>query len=126
MLIEHFRLGPESPPLAHVPLPRHPEPHRVTIVLPRAWVPAKDESRLQRLVDRWLPAHVGARLVFVDPGLTIGQQSLLGVDTLLGGSDARPLGQGRLGLDLSTRPAAAGAVVRPSTFKGADHVGSTA
>ncbi|MGD9749810.1 MAG: phage tail protein [Acidimicrobiia bacterium] len=122
MLIEHFRLGPESPPLAHEPLPRQPEPHRLTIVLPRAWVPPDAETRLQRMVDRWLPAHVGARIAFVEPGLVIGRQSLLGIDTVLSGSEPRPLGQGRLGLDLSTRPVAGGAVLRPSTFKGADHV----
>ena len=121
MLIEHFRLGPSSPPLAHQPLPTAPEPHRVTVVLPRARVAADSEPRLRQLVDSWLPAHVCARLVFIEAGIVIGRQSLLGIDTLLGGLGPQPLGHGRAGLDLSSASPPSGGVMSTCLPSGVQH-----
>lgn len=123
MLIEHFRLGPDSPPLAHVPLPTSPEPHRVTVVLPRARVAPGDEAVLHKLMDRWLPAHVRADLVFIAPGLVIGCQSLLGIDTLLGGDAPEPVGDARLGIDFATRPPQPGLTLHSGMTIGESHVG---
>lgn len=113
MLVEHFRLGPGAPPLARDLLPQAPEPHRLTIVLPRARVAADAETRLARLVDGWLPAHVSARLCYVDTGMILGCQSLLGIDTLLSGSCPAPTGTGRAGIDFATAHPPARAPLHP-------------
>ena len=102
-IVEHFRLGPTPPPIGHVPLPMGPDAHRLTIILPRASVPAEQEARLRRLIDGWLPAHVGYDLRFIEPGLVVGHQSTPGLDTYLGISGGQPLGAGRAGLDFSTK-----------------------
>lgn len=122
MVIEHFRLGPGAPPLAHVPLPQAAEAHRLTIVLPRARVAPEAEARLARLIDGWLPAHVTAALRYVQPGMVIGRQSLLGVDTLLSGDRPAPLGLGRAGIDLAAAPPPARGPVHLHHTLGGRHV----
>ncbi|HMR48211.1 MAG TPA: phage tail protein [Arachnia sp.] len=123
IVIEHFHLGPDAPPVGGVPLPTEPEAHRMTIVVPRSRVPDDDDARrrLHRLVDGWIPAHTTACLRLVDSGVVLGHQSLLGVDTLLSGSGPEPLDRGRAGIDLATVPPTRGP--RPSDYLLADPSG---
>jgi phage tail-like protein len=122
MVIEHFRLGPGAPPVGMEPLPQAAEPHRMTLVLPRARVPDVAEARLMRLIEAWAPAHVAVTLRLIEPGIVIGCQSLLGVDTLLQGSCPEPPGFGRAGLNLATAPALPRAPISFSRSIGARHV----
>jgi len=103
-IIEHYRVSAGAPPMiGGSPLDVAPAAHGATIVLPRSCVPdAASEARLLRLVARNAPAHVRIGLRLVDPGISIGTQSTIGVDTLIGDLAAKGLGQGRLGLDFST------------------------
>ena len=59
------------------------------------------------------PAHTGYELQLVRPGLRLGVQSTVGVDTILGGADARLTGDGlRLGTDAALPPAGGPAAAR--------------
>ncbi len=65
--------------------------YQFSVVLPRAQVSAPaTRDRVEELVGREKPAHTLHCLRLVDPGLTVGYQALLGVDTLLGDGSAVP------------------------------------
>lgn len=88
-IIEHFRLRAHTGPVpvggrplvdAGVPLA-----HRFSVVLPAWRVPdAASLSQLEALIDAQKPAHTHASLRLIEPGIRIGCQSTIGVDTLLG------------------------------------------
>jgi hypothetical protein len=61
-------------------------------------------------------------LRLIEPGIVIGCQSLLGVDTLLQGSCPEPPGFGRAGLNLASAPALPRAPISFSRSIGARHV----
>ncbi len=101
VIVEHFRLrsalarremGAEDLVnnqlyLAGIPLaPQATEiAHHFTIVVPsRAAPDAAAEETLRRVIDQQKPAHTRYQLRIVAPGLRIGCQSTIGVDTLLG------------------------------------------
>ena len=88
--------------LGGVPLPAMDSPaaaaHRFVLVVPEAKAPTDvDRDRLRQLVDLFRPAHTAWELVTIRPGLRIGCQSSIGVDTILGDYPSAPLGQARLG-----------------------------
>jgi len=104
-VIEHFRLSAAPAP---VMIGGHAlEPgalaHSFTVVLPAAAVDGPEaEARTRRLISANVPAHTRFQLRLVEPGIAIGTQSTIGVDTLLGSLDAAPLGTGRLGHDFGS------------------------
>jgi phage tail-like protein len=103
-IIEHYRLPAGAPPIiGGSPLDVAPAAHSATIVLPRSCV-SDDASkeRFLRLIAKNAPSHVRISLRLVDPGISIGTQSTIGVDTLIGDLAAKGLGLGHLGLDFST------------------------
>ena len=114
-LIEHHRLSSNPPPVGQTAMPPGPTPHRLTIVLPRASVTPDQEARLMRLIDGWLPAHVGYDLRYVQPGIVVGQQSTPGLDTYVGTMHPTPLGSGRAGLDLAAAYAPRGVMLSNPT-----------
>ncbi len=126
-IVENWALGPDAPTAGHVPMPTEPEPHKITIFLPRALVPTDQETRLSRLIGGWCPAHVDYDLRFLEPGLIIGSQSIPGVDAYLGASTAQPLGIGRAGIDLGISHAPRGTHFNTTPFSqnpiGACHAG---
>ncbi len=94
-VMERFQLGVASELDSQRLLPAHaPEldvftrhAHRFRVVLPAAWVPTPDaELALRRVIDSEKPAHTTYELNLVKPGLRVGVQSTVGVDTILGGS----------------------------------------
>ncbi|MGV8937555.1 MAG: phage tail protein [Allorhizobium sp.] len=103
-IIEHYRIpSGAAPMIAGSPLDVVPAAHSATIVLPLVIVPDEAaEKRLLRLIAKNAPAHVRFSLRLVDPGITIGTQSTIGVDMLIGSLAPQGLGLGHLGLDFST------------------------
>ena len=72
--------------------------HRFVVVVPAARVPSEEaRDTLRRLVDLYRPAHTDWQLIAVGPGVRVGCQSTVGVDTLLGTYPEEPLGEMRLG-----------------------------
>jgi len=72
--------------------------HRFVVVVPAARVPTEEaQDSLRRLVDLFRPAHTNWRLIVVSPGVRVGCQATIGVDTLLGTYPEEPLGEMRLG-----------------------------
>ena len=74
-----------------------PTAYQFSVVLPRsqASAPATLE-RIRELIEREKPAHTAYEICLVDPGIRIGHQALLGIDTVLGGTSpatATPLGE---------------------------------
>lgn len=92
--------------------------YQLSVVLPRsqASAPASLEA-VRKLIERETPAHTSFQICLVEPGIRIGYQALLGVDTLLGGG---PAPASRLG-----EPAARGLVLagEPAGRAGAARVG---
>ncbi|MCW4464556.1 phage tail protein [Glutamicibacter sp. MNS18] len=105
-VIEHFRVPAEAvPPVGGSALEDPGAPHQCTIVLPACAAPAEtDRQRIRGLLAAHLPAHVRARVRYIHPGVVIGAQSSVGVDTLLGGVPDGNLGTGQLGIDAATAP----------------------
>jgi phage tail-like protein len=107
-IIEHFRLptGPGAGPPPMIGgelLEAGSAAHRFTLVLPASTIP--DEvagQRLSALVAASIPAHCRFQIRAITPGVTIGSQSSIGVDTLLGSLDPSGLGMGLLGGTFST------------------------
>jgi hypothetical protein len=87
--------------------------HRFRVVLPAAWVDTPDKvAAVRRAIEEEAPAHTAFTLDLVRPGVRVGVQSTVGVDTILGGP---PPGLGpdgpRLGAD-QLPPAARAAEAR--------------
>ncbi len=104
-IIEHFRLRGRAEPLwlGGVPLAPAPPAHAFTIALPASAAPDEAaRAALERIIEAQKPAHTRAALRLIAPGMRVGRQALIGVDTLLGPDDGAPLGLGRLGQDLQT------------------------
>lgn len=105
-VIEHYRLSAfASPPVvAGQPVGLSGHAHRFTVVLPASAVPDDStRARLDRLIAASVPAQTGYDLLILSPGVAIGSQSTIGVDTLLGGAPGAPLGDGILGQTFSTQ-----------------------
>nr|WP_298248522.1 phage tail protein [uncultured Halomonas sp.] len=103
-VIEHFRLPEDTPVMiGGVALDPDPSAHSFTIVLP-AYLAMSDDDRavLERLITASVPAHTRYQLRLIEPGIRIGSQSTIGVDTILGSVGGGALGSGRLGKTMST------------------------
>ena len=104
-VIEHFRLAGAPAPImiGGRVLEHEPLAHSFTVVLPAAVLSgAEDEARVRRLISGSVPAHTRFQIMPIAPGVAIGTQSTVGVDTLLGSFDAAALGAGRLGRDFGS------------------------
>ena len=117
-IIEHFRLpiGPGSGPPPMIGgrlLEPGSSAHSFTLVLPASTLQNDAaEQRLTALVAASIPAHCRFQIRTFTPGITIGSQSSIGVDTLLGSLDTTGLGMGLLGGTFSTPgPAPTGPVM---------------
>ena len=98
-IIEHFRLT-QPIFIGGSPLVPVRPAHAFTIVLPA--VAAPDDTargRLDRVIAAAIPAHTCYELRLVQPGISIGVQSTIGIDTLLGSIHPHPLGDTTLGQD---------------------------
>jgi phage tail-like protein len=96
-IIEHFRVR-EPIFIAGGPLAPTAPAHAFTIVLPAA--AASDDTaraRLERVIAAAIPAHTRYDLRLVEPGITIGRQSTIGIDMLIGSIQPQPLGGAQLG-----------------------------
>lgn len=121
-IIEHFRVrdygsrqhapapGEDAPDLYIAEKPLHPAAdefsHWFTVVLPVSAVP--DEASFQlvsRLIESQKPAHTAYRICLFRPGLRIGKQSSIGIDTWLGNYPGEPLGGMALGQSSGLAPA---------------------
>ncbi len=68
--------------------------HRFEVVLPAGWVADRRSlSALQQAVESEKPAHTLGSLTLIHPGVCIGLQSTLGVDTILADRPEPVLGQ---------------------------------
>ena len=68
----------------------HEHVHRFRVFVPAAWVRTSgDEQMLRRAIEQEKPAHTKYELNLIQPGIQIGVQSMLGVDTIVSG--ARPV-----------------------------------
>ncbi|MEE8455105.1 MAG: phage tail protein [Limibaculum sp.] len=118
-VIEHFRLPEGSGPIMIGGRALEPGTlaHSFTVVLPAAALAAaEDEDRVRRLIAANVPAHTRFQLRLIQPGVAIGTQSTIGVDTLIGSLDAAALGTGRLGHDFgSAGPAPAAPLMLSSS-----------
>ncbi|MFL6234460.1 MAG: phage tail protein I, partial [Thermoanaerobaculia bacterium] len=86
--------------------------YQFSVVLPHsgASAPATLEA-VRRLIEREKPAHTSYQICLVEPGIRVGYQALLGVDTLLGGG---PAPAGRLGEPAARGGGLAGDPPRPA------------
>lgn len=58
--------------------------HRIRVVVPACWVPEQNDlCVLEAMIQSEKPAHVACDITLVRPGLRIGMQSTVGVDTIL-------------------------------------------
>ncbi|WP_350282062.1 phage tail protein [Nitrosomonas sp.] len=118
-IIEHFRLrdyallqqrrDADIHPLYVGQYPLEPAADRIThwftVVVPASAVPDQ-ESRdlLQRLIEAQKPAHTAFQLRVFSPGVRIGRQSSIGLDTWLGNYPEAPLGALSLGQSSTLLP----------------------
>lgn len=110
-IIEHFRLPANGDPVfvGGEDLNAGRREHRMTILLPAEHLAAEDDRRvINRLIAGQLPAHVSYQLLPIETALTIGRQSTLGVDTLIGARAPEGLGDARLGETFGPAPLPAG------------------
>lgn len=91
----------------------HHYAHRFRVVVPAPWVrTATDERMVRRAIEAEKPAHTAYELALLTPGITLGRQSTVGLDTVVGAipkarlacrhdTDAAPSRPptGRLGVD---------------------------
>lgn len=102
-VIEHFRLPESGARIGGAPIKNPGAPHLFTIILPASAVRTDDARRqIERLIEASIPAHTLYELRLFHPGVAVGTQSMIGVDTLLGSSDTPVLGDGALGGSFST------------------------
>lgn len=119
-IIEHFRLRDyetlqvrrdnDSYPLYVGQYPLEPAPeyftHWFTVVVPDSVVPDQEAlTLLQCLIEAQKPAHTAFQLRVFSPGVRIGCQSSIGVDTWLGNYPNAPLGELSLGQSSTLLPA---------------------
>lgn len=58
--------------------------HRIRVVVPACWISGSDDlCVLESMINREKPAHTACEISLVRPGLRIGLQSTVGVDTIL-------------------------------------------
>lgn len=97
--LDEERLVPAGPPELDVFAARA---HRFRVVLPAGWVdtPA-GEAAVRRVIEAEKPAHTAYELDLIRPGVRVGVQSTVGVDTILGGP---PPGLGPAGPRLGADP----------------------
>ncbi|MGH8464116.1 MAG: hypothetical protein ACRER5_08210, partial [Pseudomonas sp.] len=118
-LIEHFRLrdyaglqkrqSTEVHPLYVGQYPLYPADdqiaHWFTVVVPSSVVPDEETRlRLQRLIEAQKPAHTAFQLRVFSPGVRIGRQSSIGLDTWLGSCPTAALGEFSLGQSSTLLP----------------------
>jgi hypothetical protein len=64
----------------------HEHAHRFRVFVPSAWVrTADDETLIRRALDAEKPAHTSYDLCLIEPRFRVGQQSTIGLDTIVGG-----------------------------------------
>jgi phage tail-like protein len=64
----------------------HEYAHRFRVFMPAAWVRTTgDERMLRRALDAEKPAHTHYDLCLVEPRMRVGIQSIVGIDTIIGG-----------------------------------------
>lgn len=107
-IIEHFRIqSGTAPNIGGLPLDLSGVAHNATIVLPRHVVPDEQaQARLEKLISKNAPAHVRINLRLVEPGISIGMQSTIGIDMVVGSLDPQSLGLAQSGLTFVTASAA--------------------
>lgn len=99
-IIEHFRLSNHTEPvlIGGTDLVPGSLAHSFTITLPASSVPtAGHRAKLEKLIAMSIPAHTRYQLRIIDPGVSIGTQSTIGIDTLLGSYPKLALGSAKLG-----------------------------
>ena len=113
-ILEHFRFAVGTgPSIGGSPLDTSAIAHSATIVMPKSAAPdAPAQARLAKLIVKNAPAHVRINLRLIEPGISIGTQSTIGVDTLIGSLSPQGLGLGHLGLDFSTAELLASGIVK--------------
>lgn len=91
----------------------HHYAHRFRVVVPAPWVrTAADERMLRRAIEAEKPAHAAYELALITPGIRVGRQATVGIDTVVGALPRARLGcrhdtgaapsappRGRLGVD---------------------------
>jgi phage tail-like protein len=97
----------------------HHYAHRFRVVVPAPWVrTADDERTLRRAIEDEKPAHTAYELALVPPGIRVGRQATVGLDTVIGALPRARLAcrhdtgaapslppRGRLGVDTVLCPA---------------------
>lgn len=79
--------------------------HAFRVILPAAAAPdTAARARIEAIILAQKPAHTVHLTQYIDAALRPGAQATLGVDAILPDSRPPPLGAGRLGETLSTRP----------------------
>lgn len=59
--------------------------HRFDVLVHAAWIRCEDDrDRLASLIERERPAHASAHLCVIEPGISVGIQARVGVDTVVG------------------------------------------
>jgi phage tail-like protein len=59
--------------------------HRFDVLVHAAWVRCEDDrDRLAALIERERPAHASVHLCVIEPGISVGIQARVGVDTVIG------------------------------------------
>ncbi len=116
-IIEHYRLRNYTqlqkltPSIDHViqtqelyvgekpfTLPADKITHWFTVVLPVSVVPdAEAKQTITALIEAQKPAHTAFQLCIFNPGVRVGKQSSIGIDTWLGNYPQEPLGNMNLG-----------------------------
>jgi len=95
----------------------HHYAHRFRVIVPAPWVrTAADERALHRAIEAEKPAHTAYDLALLTPGIRIGHQSTIGLDTVIGATPRTRLAcrddttrapsrppSGRLGIDTVLR-----------------------
>jgi phage tail-like protein len=105
VMLEHFRLRTLTEPL-HLGGhefqfdPAREIAHNFTVIMPAAVVAdVVTEQRLRAFIDEQKPAHTRYQLLLVRPGIRIGCQSAIGIDTIIGTQASQPIGEVVLDLD---------------------------
>jgi phage tail-like protein len=87
---------------------------------------AKRQKEIEAIIEREKPAHTMAHVCMVEPGLTIGFQAQIGIDSVLGGESPRArLDQSSLGGELRLGGDPAGRVGEQSQLGQTTRLGDT-